>query len=165
MDNIVLSKDICEKIDHWVTKFPEGKQRSAVLQALIIVQDEYSYLTKEIMDVVADYLQIKCTEVYEVASFYSMYELNPVGKYHIKVCASISCMLCGSNKILDHIKGKLNIDIGQTTTDGVFTLNYAECLASCCDAPVMIINDKKYHENLTPSKVDVIIDNLAKEVK
>ena len=165
MNEQILSPEILAEIDAWVRKFPKGKKKSAVLQALMIVQNNYSYLTKELMDAVAAYLSITYTEVYEVASFYSMYNLKKIGKYHIKVCSSISCMLCGSNNIVDHIKSKYNIGIGETSENGLFTLNYAECLASCCDAPVMIVDDKKYHDNLTIEKVDAILDQLEEEAK
>ena len=163
MNETKLSDNICSKIDAWVQKFPEGKQRSAVLRALTIVQDEYSFLSEDLMNAVAAYLDIPKTAVYEVASFYSMYNLKPVGKYYIKVCDSISCKLCGSTSILEHLKQTLGINLGETTADNLFTLGLAECLASCCAAPVMIINDKKYHENLTIEKVDNIIANLKAE--
>lgn len=163
MKEAKLSDNICSKIDHWVEKFPSGKQRSAVLMALAIVQDEYNFLSEDLMNRVAEYLDIPKTAVYEVASFYSMYNLKPVGKYYIKVCDSISCKLCGSTSILEHLKETLGINIGETTKDNLFTLGLAECLASCCAAPVMIINDKKYHENLTIEKVDNIIANLKAE--
>lgn len=163
MNEIKLSDNICSKIDAWVQKFPEGKQRSAVLMALTIVQDEHNFLSEDLMNAVATYLCIPKTAVYEVASFYSMYNLKPVGKYYIKVCDSISCKLCGSTSIIEHLKQTLGINLGETTEDNLFTLGLAECLASCCAAPVMIINDKKYHENLTIEKVDNIIANLKAE--
>lgn len=163
MNETKLSDNICSKIDAWVQKFPEGKQRSAVLRALTIVQDEHGFLREDLMNAVAIYLDIPKTAVYEVASFYSMYNLKPVGKYYIKVCDSISCKLCGSTSILEHLKQTLGINLGETTADNLFTLGLAECLASCCAAPVMIINDKKYHENLTIEKVDNIIANLKAE--
>jgi len=155
---------ICTAIDKELAKYPADKKRSAVLMSLRIVQDEYGYLHRELLDNVASYLGITYIEVYEVASFYSMYKLKPTGKYHIKVCNSISCSLCGSGKILQHLVKKLGINIGQTTSDGKFTLDYAECLAACTSAPVMIINDKAYHENLTEDKVDEIIVGLEKEL-
>ncbi|MBT4803901.1 MAG: NADH-quinone oxidoreductase subunit NuoE [Legionellales bacterium] len=155
---------ICTAIDKELAKYPADKKRSAVLMSLRIVQDEYGYLYRELLDNVASYLGISYIEVYEVASFYSMYKLKPTGKYHIKVCNSISCSLCGSGKILQHLVKKLGINIGQTTSDGKFTLDYAECLAACSSAPVMIVNDKTYHENLTEDKVDEIIVGLEKEL-
>jgi NADH-quinone oxidoreductase subunit E len=165
MKQTKLSENICSKIDHWVQKFPAGKQKSAVLMALTSVQDECGFLSEDLMDAVAAYLALPKTAVYEVASFYSMYNLKPVGKYYIKVCDSISCKLCGSSSILEHLKQTLGINLGETTADNLFTLGLAECLASCCDAPVLIINDKKYHDNLTTQKVDDIIANLKDEAK
>lgn len=162
-DSQILSITIRQKIDAEVAKYPAGKQRSAVLMALRIVQDEIGYLHKTAMDAVACYLSLAPVAVYEVASFYSMYKLKPTGTHHIKVCNSISCKLCGSDKVTAHLQKKLGIGIGETSADGKFTLDYAECLAACCDAPVIIINDKTYHNNVTESSLDLLIDTLSQE--
>ena len=163
LDSPILSITMRQKIDTEVAKYPEGKQRSALLMALRIVQDEVGYLHKTVMDEVASYLSLAPVAVYEVASFYSMYKLKPTGTHHIKVCNSISCKLCGSDKITAHLQKKLGVNIGETTTDGKFTLDYAECLAACCNAPVVIVNDKTYHNDVTESALDQLIDELSEE--
>ncbi len=149
------------EIDHWVTRFPEGKQRSAVITALRAVQHENEgYLTPELMDAVANYLKLPRIQVYEVATFYSMFETKPVGRHSISVCKNISCMLCGADDIVAYIEKKLGIKTGETTRDGkIYLKNEEECLAACVGAPMMMV-DHKYHEHLTPEKVDRILDNL-----
>ena len=160
VDNKIFPDHICNEIDSWVAKFPADKKKSAVIMALRIVQDEYGYLYKELLDKVAAYLDIPYIAVYEVASFYSMYKLKPTGKNHLKICNSISCKLSGSDSIVEHLGEKLGIKIGETTADGNFTLDYAECLGACCGAPVVIVNDKDYHENVTPDEADNLVANL-----
>lgn len=156
----ILSDAIKAEIDQWLTKFPADQRQSAVLYALRITQEQNKgYLTEEIMQTVAEYLGMPDVAVYEVATFYNMYNLEPVGKYQINVCNSISCMLCGSEKILDHLQKKLAIKNGETTVDGRFTLKAVECLAACRNAPAMQIG-KIYHENLTEAKVDEILAEL-----
>lgn len=159
--NSGLSQHVCDEIDHWVAKFPEGKQRSAVISALQAAQHEnQGYLTKELMDGVAEYLDLPPIQVYEVATFYSMFETEPVGRHSVSVCTNISCMLCGANDIVAHLEKKLGIKIGESTADGrVFLKQEEECLAACTGAPMMMI-DHVFHENLTPEKVDEIIDGL-----
>ena len=130
------------------------------MAALRIVQDANGgYLTNELMDAVAEYLEMPTISVYEVGTFYSMYEHKPVGKHKICVCTNISCMLCGSDKVVQHINKKLNISFGETTKDGRFTLKEVECLGACCGAPMMQIG-KDYYENLTSDKIDQILDQL-----
>jgi len=159
-ENVMLSETTCKEIDKWTAKFPADKKQSAVLPALHIVQDENGgWLTNELMDAVADYLEMPKIAVYEVASFYSMYSLKPVGRHKINVCTNISCMLRNSAAIVEHLKKKLNINIGETTEDGKFTLREVECLGACVNAPMMQV-DKQYHENLTAEKVDEILDGL-----
>jgi len=157
----LLSKHVRQEIDHWVAKFPEGKQRSAVISALQAVQHEnQGYLTKELMDAVAGYLDLPPIQVYEVATFYSMFETEPCGRHSVSVCTNISCMLCGANDIVAHLEDKLGIKVGESTADGrVFLKQEEECLAACCGAPMMMV-DHVFHENLTPEKVDEIIDGL-----
>ena len=156
-----LSDHVREEIDHWVAKFPEGKQRSAVIAALQAAQHEKEgYLTPQIMDAVAAYLELPPIQVYEVATFYSMFETKPVGRHSISVCTNISCMLRGSDEIVAHIEGKLGIETGESTADGKFYLKREEeCLAACCGAPMMMI-DHHYYENLTPERVDEVLDKL-----
>jgi len=157
----VLSGHARQVIDHWLEKYPPEQKQSAVLAALSEVQHENGgSLTTELMDGVADYLGMPPIAVYEVASFYSMYELRPVGRHSISVCTNISCMLCGGDDILAHIENKLGIKMGESTPDGKFFLKREEeCLAACCGAPMMQVNHV-YHENLTPEKVDQILDSL-----
>jgi NADH-quinone oxidoreductase subunit E len=156
----LLSAHVREDIDHWLAKYPEDQKRSALLAALRAVQHEEGYLSVEQMDAVADYLDIAPIAVYEVASFYSMYELKPVGRHTIAVCDNISCLLRGGDKIVEYIENKLDIRRGESTPDGKFYLKMEEeCLAACCGAPMMQV-DHVYYENLTPEKVDEILDNL-----
>jgi len=157
----LLSEHTREEIDHWLTKFPSDRKRSAVLAALRAVQHQnHGYLTQPLMDAVADYLELPPIQVYEVANFYSMFETKPVGRIHISVCTNISCMLCGSDTILKHVEKKLGITVGQSTPDGKFYLKQEEeCLAACNNAPMMMI-DHVYYEHLTPEKVDQILDGL-----
>ncbi len=157
----VLSEHVRELIDDWVTRFPPGHRRSAVISALREVQHENGgYLTIELMDAVADYLELPKIAVYEVASFYSMLETKPVGRHSISVCTNISCMLNGSDRIVDYIEKKLGIKTGESTPDGRFYLKREEeCLAACCGAPMMMV-DHVYYENLTPEKIDEILDSL-----
>ncbi len=156
---VELSTHVREEIDHWVAKFPVGRQRSAVIGALHAAQHEnHGYLTPEIMTAVADYMGLPPIQVFEVASFYSMFETKPVGRHSISVCTNISCMLRGGEEILEHVEKKLGIKVGQSTADGKFYLKQEEeCLAACCGAPMMMV-DHVYHENLTPAKVDQVLD-------
>lgn len=156
----LLSEQSCKAIDHWLTKYPQDQKRSAVLPALHIVQEQNGgWLSEPLMDAVAEYLAIPRIAVYEVATFYSMYELNPVGKHKICICTNISCMLRGSEQMVEHLQKRLGIQFGETTADGKFTLKEVECMAACAGAPMMQI-DKTYYENLTPEKIDHILENL-----
>ncbi|MDM8546167.1 NADH-quinone oxidoreductase subunit NuoE [Candidatus Venteria ishoeyi] len=156
----LLSSDICAEIDHWIKKYPAERQQSAVMPALTIVQDANGgWLTTELMDAVADYLDIPAIAVYEVASFYSMYEHKPVGQHKICVCTNVSCMLCGSDEIVSHLENKLGVKMGETTSDNKFTLKEVECLGACGGAPMFAIG-REYYENLTTEKVDEIIGKL-----
>jgi len=155
-----LSGHVREEIDAWLARYPENQRRSAVLGALSAVQHEEGYLSTPIMDAVADYLRIPSMEVYEVASFYSMYELKPVGRHTIAVCDNVSCMLRGADRIIEHLEKKLGVKLGESTADGRFYLKREEeCLAACCGAPMMQV-DHVYHENLTPERVDEILAKL-----
>ena len=146
------------KVNEIISRYPQGKQKSALLPVLHLAQDEFGgWLDVQVMDYVASLLSIEPIEVYEVASFYSMYNLKPVGKYLFEVCQTGPCMLNGSDGIINHIKQKLNIKAGETTADGMFTLKTVECLASCGTAPMMQIGEK-YHENLSTEKVDQVLN-------
>jgi NADH-quinone oxidoreductase subunit E len=157
-----LSDHVREEIDHWVAKFPEGRKRSAVISALHAVQHENNgYLTTDLMDAVAAYLELPNILVYEVASFYSMFETKPVGRHHISVCTNISCMLRGSQEVVDHVEKKLGIKTGESTPDGrIYLKREEECLAACTGAPMMMV-DHVFHENLTPPVIDKILDELT----
>jgi NADH-quinone oxidoreductase subunit E len=156
-----LSEHVREEIDRWAAKFPAGRLRSAVIGALQAAQHEnQGYLTPEIMDAVAAYLELPAIQVYEVASFYSMFETKPVGRHSISVCTNISCMLRGAEEIVAHLEKKLGIRTGESTADGrIYLKREEECLAACCGAPMMMV-DHDYHENLTPAIVDEIVDRL-----
>ncbi len=157
----LLSAHARAEIDHWLTRYPADQKQSAVLAALREVQHENGgYLTTQLMDAVADYLGMPPIAVYEVASFYSMYELKPVGRHNIAVCTNISCMLRGGDTVLAYIEKKLGIKLGESTPDGKFYLKKEEeCLAACCGAPMMQVNHV-YYEQLTPEKVDQVLDSL-----
>ena len=156
-----LPESIRSEIDRWVAKFPENRQRSAVIAALHEVQHHNKgYLTQELMDDVADYLDLPKVQVYEVAEFYSMFETRPVGRCAVSVCTNISCMLRGADDIVAHVEKKLGIKTGESTPDGKFFLKREEeCLAACNNAPMMMV-DHVYHEHLTPEKVDQILDDI-----
>ena len=156
-----LSAHMHAEIDRWVAKFPEGKQRSALIGALLAAQHENNgFLNDEMMTAVADYLDLPVVQVYEVATFYSMFETKPVGRHSISVCTNISCMLNGCDLIVDHVEKKLGIKTGESTADGKFYLKQEEeCLAACDGAPMMMI-DHVYYENLSVQKVDSILDGL-----
>lgn len=153
----ILSHRAKTAIDAWLKKFPVDQRQSAVLYALTIVQEENGgYLTEPLMDSVAAYLGMPKIAVYEVATFYSLYELKPIGKNKICVCTNISCLLRGSDSIVQHLKNRLRIDFNETTKDGKFTLKEVECLAACGAAPVMQMGHQ-YYENLTAEKIDQIL--------
>ncbi|WP_028389096.1 NADH-quinone oxidoreductase subunit NuoE [Legionella fairfieldensis] len=146
-----------EDIDHWVAKYPANEKQSAVMAALRIVQEEHGYLTPALMDAIADYLDMPAIAVYEVASFYTMYEHKPIGRHLINVCTNISCKLCGSSQVVSYLEKKLGIKLGETTADGKYTLRSVECLGACVNAPMMQI-DKDYHESLTTDKIDQTLE-------
>jgi NADH-quinone oxidoreductase subunit E len=158
---VQLSPDVCREIDHWVAKFPPGRQRSAVISALRAAQEHnHGYLTVELMDAVAGYLSLPPIQVYEVASFYSMFEIHPCGRHHVSVCTNISCMLRGGEEVAAYVEKKLGIRQGESTPDGrIFLKREEECLAACTGAPMMMV-DHIYYENLTPEKVDQVLDAL-----
>ena len=162
--NQLLTSETKQEMDHWLSKFPNGKQRSAIIGSLHAAQHQNSgFLTSELMDAVADYLDVPKIHVYEVASFYSMFQTKNVGKHEISVCTNISCMLRGSDEILNHIENKLSIKVGESTADGnIFLKEEEECLAACTGAPMMMV-DHIYIENLDIKKVDEVINKLTKK--
>jgi len=157
-----LPAHVREEIDRWVEKFPPERKRSAVISALHAVQHENNgFLTTDLMDAVAAYLGLAPIHVYEVASFYSMFETKPVGRHHVSVCTNISCMLRGAQQIVDRVENKLGIKTGESTADGrIYLKREEECLAACTGAPMMMV-DHVFHENLTPESIDKILDDLT----
>lgn len=153
----MISEATKKKIAEEASKYPE--KRSALLPTLYMIQGEEGYITKEGADAVAELLGITSTEVWSVASFYTLFNLKPVGKYHVQVCKNISCHLVGSEEIIEHISKRLGIPVGGTTPDGLFTLSVVECLGSCGTGPMMQVNDD-YYENLNPGRVDEILARL-----
>lgn len=157
----VLNKHSIEEIDEWLTRFPDNQKQSAVLAALSIAQHQnQGWLTTELMDAVAAKLEMPPIAVYEVASFYSMFETKPVGRHCVAICTNISCMLMGSDSIVEHVESKYGIKLGESTSDGKIYLKVEEeCLAACAGGPMMQVNHV-YHTQLTPKKVDDILDAL-----
>ena len=160
--SVELSPHVREEIDRWVAKFPPDRKRSAVISALHAAQHEnHGFLTPPIMDAVAEYLGLPNIQVYEIATFYSMFETKPVGRHHVSVCTNISCMLRGSQEVVDHVENKLGIKTGESTADGrIYLKREEECLAACTGAPMMMV-DHVFHEHLTPDSVDRILDELT----
>jgi len=156
-----LSTHVCEEIERWKARFPKDKQRSAVIGALHAVQHENDgYLTVDLMNDVADYLSLPTIQVYEVATFYSMFQTKPVGRHNVAICTNVACMLRGADDIVEHVEKKLGIKTGESTEDGrIYLKREEECLAACCGAPMMMV-DHKYHENLSKEKVDELLDGL-----
>jgi len=160
MEEIKFSEKSLALVNKIIQRYPEGRQKSALLPILHVAQAEFDgWLSPAVMDLVASVLKIKPIEVYEVASFYSMYNLEPVGKCLIEVCQTGPCWLRGSDDIVEHLQNKLNIKVGETTADGMFTLKTVECLGSCGTAP-MLQCGAKFHENLTTEKVDALVESL-----
>jgi NADH-quinone oxidoreductase subunit E len=157
----VLSEQTRREIDDWAARFPPEHRRSAVIAALRAAQHQnHGYLTVGLMDAVAGYLGLPQIQVYEIASFYSMFETRPVGRKHVSICTNISCMLCGADRVVEAVERRLGIKTGESTADGrIYLKREEECLAACNNAPMMMI-DHVYHENLTPESAVRILDGL-----
>lgn len=157
----VLSDDTRKHIDHWEAKFPSDRKRSALIQSLFATQEQNGgHLTDELIAAVAKYLDLPPVWAYEVATFYSMFELEPVGRHNVAICTNISCWLNGADDLVRHCENKLGTKLGESSADGrVYLKKEEECLAACCGAPMMVV-DGHYHENLTTEKVDQILDEL-----
>ena len=157
----LLSEETRREIDHWVAKFPAGRQRSACIAALRAAQEQnQGHLTPDLMDAVAEHLKLPAIQVYEVASFYSMFEIHPCGRHHVSICTNISCMLNGAEALVAHAEKKLGIKLNDSTPDGrIFLKREEECLAACTGAPMMMI-DHHFYENLTPESVGKLLDDL-----
>jgi NADH-quinone oxidoreductase subunit E len=156
-----LSAHVKKEIEHWKARFPADRQRSAVISALHAVQHEnHGYVTAEQMNAVAEYLELPTIQVYEVATFYSMFQTRPVGRNEVAICTNVSCMLRGADDIVSHVEDKLGLKLGESSGDGrIFLKKEEECIAACCGAPAMMVNHK-YYENLTKEQVDEILDGL-----
>jgi len=157
----LLSAETVRAIEHWLAKFPESQKRSALIQSLMAAQHQNKgWLSREIIEAVADHLDLPRVWAHEVASFYSMFDLKPTGRHKVNICTNISCWLNGAESIVAHTERKLGIKTGETTADGRITLvREEECLAACCGAPMMVV-DGHYHEHLDARKVDAILDGL-----
>ena len=158
-----LSADSLKKIDREVAKYPPDRKDSAVMAALVIAQDEKGWLANETMDFVARYLGMPPVAVYEVATFYSMYNREPTGKYKLTICTCLPCGLMGALDAADHLRDRLGIDFSETTPDGRFTLKEGECMGACAMAPVVLVNNKKMHDYMSNEKLDALIEELGKK--
>ncbi|HZQ75341.1 MAG TPA: NADH-quinone oxidoreductase subunit NuoE [Burkholderiales bacterium] len=156
----MLSADSLKKIDREIAKYPADQKQSAVMSALVIAQDEKGWLSNETMDYVAQYLGMPPVAVYEVATFYSMYNLKPAGRYKLTICTCLPCGLQGALAAADHLREKLGIEFNETTPDGRFTLKEGECMGACAMAPVLLVNNKKMHDYMSNEKLDRLIEEL-----
>jgi len=156
----MLSPDALTRIDREIAKYPPERKDSAVMAALAIAQDEKGWLATETMDFVAEYLGMAPIAVYEVASFYAMYNLQPPGRHKITVCTNLPCALSGGTQAAAHLKSRLGVDFNQTTADGRFTLKEGECMGACGDAPVLLVNNKRMCSWMSDDKLDQLLDEL-----
>jgi NADH-quinone oxidoreductase subunit E len=156
----VLSEAALRRIDREIAKYPANQKQSAVMAALAVAQDEKGWLPPEAMDFVANYLGMAPVAVYEVASFYAMYNTQPVGKYKITICTNLPCALQDAVKAAEHLKAKLGIGFGETTPDGLVTLQEGECFGACGDAPVLLVNNKRMCSLMGPEKIDALLAEL-----
>ncbi len=156
----MLNAQSLKIIDKAVAKYPPDQKQSAVMAALAVAQDEKGWLSPEVMDFVASYLDMPPVAVYEVATFYGMYNLSPVGKYKLCLCTNLPCALSGAVEAAEHLKKKLGVDFNETTADGRFTLKEGECFGACGDAPVMLVNNKRMESFMTPESLDKLLAEL-----
>ena len=156
----ILSAEALKRIDREVAKYPPDQKQSAVMAALVIAQDEKGWLATETMDAVAGVLGMAPVAVYEVATFYNMYNLKPTGKYKLTICTCLPCGLQGSLEAADHLKAKLGVDFNETTPDGRFTLKEGECMGACAMSPVILVNNKAMHDYMSKDKIDALLKEL-----
>jgi len=156
-----LSDESRARIDREVAKYPAGQQQSAVMSALAIAQRERGWLSNEAMDEIASILGMPPIAVYEVATFYTMYDLKPTGRFKLTICTNLPCALSGATAAAEHLKAKLGVDFGETTPDGCFTLKEGECMGACGDAPVMLVNDHRMESWMSGAKLDALVDELS----
>jgi NADH-quinone oxidoreductase subunit E len=159
---MLLSEQAYKKIDRELAKFPADQRQSAVMAALAIAQDEYGWVSPEVMQDVADYIGMPAIAVQEVATFYNMYDLKPVGKHKVTICTNLPCALSGGEKAAAYLKEKLGIDYRQTTADGQFTLVEGECMGACGDSPVLLVNNKRMCSHMSNEKIDTLLAELKK---
>jgi NADH-quinone oxidoreductase subunit E len=159
----MLSADALQKIDREIAKYPPERRQSAVMAALIVAQDEHGWLSTETMDFVARYLGMAPVAVYEVASFYTLYNREPTGTHKLTICTCLPCGLQGALEAADHLKRRLGIDFNETTPDGWFTLKEGECMGACAMAPVVLVNNKRMCDTMTNDKLDALIDELSRK--
>jgi NADH-quinone oxidoreductase subunit E len=156
----VLSNEACRRIDREVAKYPAEQKQSAVMAALAIAQDEHGWLPQDVIAAVATYLDMAPIAVYEVASFYNMYNLRPAGRCKLTICTNLPCALSGANQAAEHLKRRLGIGFGETSADGQFTLKEGECLGACGDAPVLLVNNKRMESFMSNDRLDALLDEL-----
>jgi NADH-quinone oxidoreductase subunit E len=156
----LLSQDALARIDREIAKYPPDQRQSAVMAALAIAQNEHGWLPTDVMEAVAAYLGMAPVAVYEVATFYNMYDLQPVGRYKLTVCTNLPCALSGAYHAADYLKQKLGIGFNETTADGRYTLKEGECMGACGDAPVMLVNNRRMCSWMTPEQIDRLLDEL-----
>ncbi len=159
---VSLSEQARARIDREIAKYPPDQRQSAVMAALAIVQQENGHLTNPLMDAVAEHLGMPTIAVYEVATFYTMYDLSPIGRHKLCICTNLPCALSGANEAAEHLKKRLGIGWNGTTADGLFTLKEGECFGACGDAPVILHNNRKMLVGMTPTKIDELLAELAK---
>jgi NADH-quinone oxidoreductase subunit E len=157
----ILSADVQRKIDREIAKYPADQKQSAVMSALAFAQDEHGWLSTEVMDAVAQYLGMPPVAVYEVATFYTMYNLKPQGRFKVTICTNLPCALSGATAAAEHLKQRLAIGFNETTPDGRFTLKEGECMGACGDAPVLIVNDRRMCSWMNGEKLDALVDELS----
>jgi NADH-quinone oxidoreductase subunit E len=158
----VLSAESCRRIDREIAKYPAEHKQSAVMAALAIAQDEHGWLPEEVINAVADYLAMAPIAVYEVASFYTMYNLRPTGRCKLTVCTNLPCALSGANQAAAHLKRRLGIGFGETTADGQYTLKEGECLGACGDAPVLLVNNKRMEGFMSNERLDALLEEFKR---
>jgi NADH-quinone oxidoreductase subunit E len=156
----MLSAEVRSKIDRELAKYPPDQKQSAVMSALAFAQDEHGWLSTDVMDAVAAYLGMPPVAVYEVATFYTMYNTKPQGRFKVSVCTNLPCALSGANKAAAHLKARLGIDFNETTADGAITLKEGECMGACGDAPVLIVNDRRMCSFMSDARLDELVDEL-----
>ena len=159
---MLLSEQAYKKIDRELAKFPADQRQSAVMAALAIAQDECGWVSPEVMQDLADYIGMPAIAVQEVATFYNMYDLKPIGKHKVTICTNLPCALSGGEKAAAYLKEKLGIDYRQTTADGQFTLVEGECMGACGDSPVLLVNNKRMCSHMSNEKIDALLAELKK---